>query len=331
MKTKEQVGSYTLKASMIGFTKTFFKRNLGRLASLLILVVLISIVTSKFLTISNILNILRQVSTNGIIAFGMTLVILTGGIDLSVGSVVAVTCTMSAGMIKAGLDIYIAVTLSILIGSTLGLLNGLIVSKMRLPAFIATMAMMTIGRGVASVYTNGKPIMYANDMFAQIGNGFVGGVPNLVIYLFIFFIISFILLNKTRFGRYIYAIGGNRETARFTGIRIDRIESLSYAFSGMLAGIVGIVLAARMYSGQPLAGDGAELDAIAAVVVGGTSLAGGAGTLGGTLLGALIIGVLNNGLNLIQVQSYWQLIVKGFVIILAVYIDSLRIKRQSTV
>lgn len=310
---------------------SYFRRNAGRLISFLLLVLLFSFATKTFFTVSNLLNVLRQVSTNGILAFGMTFVVLTGGIDLSVGSIVAVACTLSAGMIKAEWSIPVAIIISLLIGFGLGLINGLVITKMHLPAFIATMAMQTIGSGIACVYTNGKPIMYTNDLFSSIGNGFIGAIPILIIYLFAVLLISFFLLNRTRFGRYIYAIGGNRETARFTGIKTDRIETLAYAFSGTMASIVGIVLSARMYSGQPLAGDGAELDAIAAVVVGGTSLAGGSGTLGGTMLGALIIGVLNNGLNLMQIQSYWQLICKGIVIIFAVYIDSLRIKRQDSV
>lgn len=309
----------------------YIKRNAGILVSLLLLTTLFSIITDTFFTASNLVNVLRQVSTNGIIAFGVTFVVLTGGIDLSVGSIVAVTCTISAGMVKSGIVLEASIVLSLIIGFTLGLCNGLIVTKMKIPAFIATLAMMTTARGIACVYTNGKPIMYNNETFAQIGNGFIGPIPFLVIYLFAVLLTTYFLLNKTRFGRYVYAIGGNREAAKFTGIKIDKIETLVYALSGTLSGVIGIVLAGRMYSGQPLAGEGAELDAVAAVVVGGTSLAGGTGTLGGTLIGALIIGILNNGLNLMQVQSYWQMVCKGIVIILAVYADSLRKKRTGEI
>lgn len=300
------------------------KSNLGRLLSLMLLLVFFSAVSKKFFAVGNLVNIVRQISTNCMLAFGMTFVILTGGIDLSVGSIAAVTSTLTAGMLEKSWPIFPVIALAFLTGFGLGLANGWIVTKMRLPAFIATLATMSICRGVACVYTGGKSIIITNEVFLKIGNGFIGSVSVLIVYLFATFALAALLLYRTRFGRLIFAIGDNRETAGFIGIGVARVESMAYALSGAMAGLVGIILSARMYSGQPLVGDGAELDAVAAVVVGGTSLSGGVGTLGGTFIGALIIGVLNNGLNLLQVQSYWQQICKGVVIILAVSFDVYR-------
>lgn len=305
-------------------------KNSGILTGFVLLCIFFAILSPAFLTMSNALNVLRQISINAIIAFGMTFTILIGGIDLSVGSVLALTGTITAGLIVFGFSIYISIIIGLCIGALIGLINGFIVAKLRMPPFIVTLAMMSISRGFAYVYSEGKPIRVETTHFSYIGNGYLGPIPIPIIIMAFILFISSLLLNRTRFGRYIYAIGGNRDAAKFVGISIRKIELLCYVICGFLAGLSGIVLAARMYSGQPIAGQGFELDAIAAVVLGGTSFLGGVGTIGGTILGALIIGILNNGLNLIHISFYWQLIVKGIVILAALYIDMLKKNKSTT-
>lgn len=308
----------------------YFVRNSGILIGFVVLCAFFGIFSSAFFTTNNILNILRQISINAIIAFGMTFVILIAGIDLSVGSVVALTGTITAGLIANGVNMIVALLVGLILGCAVGFANGFFVAKGHVPSFIVTLAMMTIVRGFAYVYSDGRPVRVDNAKFSDIGNGYFGPIPIPVVLMIVLLAVSAILLGRTRFGRYVYAIGGNREAAKFSGINIVKVELLSYTICGFLAGLSGIVLAARMYSGQPIAGNGFELDAIAAVVVGGTSLSGGVGTLGGTIIGALIIGVLNNGLNLIHVPFYWQLIVKGAVILTAVYVDMLKKSKSTT-
>lgn len=302
----------------------YILKNSGILTGFVLLCIFFAILSPAFLTFSNILNVLRQISINAIIAFGMTFVILIGGIDLSVGSVLAATGTITAGLIVGGFSVYISIIIGLSLGGIIGLINGLLIGKLRMPPFIVTLAMMSISRGFAYVYSEGKPVRVETPGFSDIGNGHLGPIPTPIVIMFFILVITALLLNRTRFGRYVYAIGGNRESAKFAGINIGKIELICYVISGFLAGLSGIVLAARMYSGQPIAGQGFELDAIAAVVLGGTSFLGGVGTMGGTMIGALIIGILNNGLNLIRVSFYWQLIVKGIVILAAVYIDMLK-------
>ena len=308
--------------------KSYFKRYLGILIGLFALCLILSIKSSAFLTPANIFNVLRQVSINAILAFGMTYAILIGGIDLSVGSVLALSGTVVTGLItRNAVPIPVAVILGLALGLALGLFNGVIIARTGIPPFIVTLAMMQIARGAAYVYTNGQPIRITESSFIGIGTGYLGPIPLPIVYTVLIFIVVSILLNKTRFGRYVYALGGNKDAAVFSGIKINKITVAVYAMIGLLSSICGIVLSARMYSGQPTVGNGFELDAIAAVVLGGTSMAGGIGNLGGTLLGALVIGVLNNGLNLLNINSFWQLIVKGFVILLAVYVDSAKKKK----
>ncbi len=302
----------------------YVRLNLGMLITLFVLAAFFTIMSKNFLTGSNILNVLRQISMNAIIAFGMTYVILIGGIDLSVGSIVAVAQTAAVGMMMNGVDIPISILFGVAAGGVLGLTNGAVIAKIKVPPFIATLAMMTIARGLAYVYTGGRPMRFDNETFYSLGNGYIGPLPIPVIIMIVCLIITSYVLNKTKFGRHVYAIGGNREAARFSGVHLTRIELVVYSLSGLMAGLSGVILAARMSSAQPISGQGFELDAIAAVVLGGTSLAGGVGTVGGTIIGALVIGVLNNGLNLIQVPFYWQLIIKGLVIILAVTVDTVK-------
>ncbi len=308
----------------------FIKENVGILIGFAALCIALSIISPAFLTESNILNILRQVSTNANLALGMTLVIIICGIDLSVGSIVALSGTVTGGLIAfSNVPIPVAVFAGIVVGTLAGAFNGVMVAYTGIPSFIVTLAMLNIARGAAYVYTGGQPIRVMNESFNVIGAGYLGPIPLPVIYSFIFLVITAIILNKTKLGRHIYAVGGNKEAARFTGIKIKRIEIFVYTFSGFLAAFSGVVLAARMFSGQPTVGNGFELDAIAAVVLGGTSMTGGIGKIGGTLIGVLVIGVLNNGLNLLNINSFWQLIIKGIVILAAVYVDMMKKRKEA--
>jgi ribose transport system permease protein len=295
-----------------------FKTGIG----LLILVIVLSFMSPYFLTIPNILNIIRQVSIIAIVSFGMTMVILTGGIDLSVGSMLAFAGAVSAGMmVNSGFNVFLAILIGLAAGTALGFFNGLAVAKAKLPAFIVTLAMMTVARGFTLIYTDGRPISGFNETFRFFGAGYLGRIPIPVVIMFIFLIVIYILLKKTPLGRYIYAIGGNETATKLSGINTDKIKIAVYALNGFLAAVSGIILTSRLNSAQPMAGEGYELDAIAAVVLGGTSLSGGSGTVIGTIVGALIIAVLNNGLNLLNVSSFYQLVAKGAVILLAVFLD----------
>ena len=295
-----------------------FKTGIG----LLILVTVLSFMSPYFLTIPNLLNVVRQVSIIAIISFGMTMVILTGGIDLSVGSMLAFSGAVTAGMIvNSGLNVFVAILIGLAAGTALGLFNGIAVAKAKLPAFIVTLAMMTVARGFTLIYTNGRPISGFDETFRFFGAGYLGRIPVPVIIMFILLFIIYILLKKTPLGRYIYAIGGNEKATKLSGINTDRIKIAVYALNGFLAAVSGIILTSRLNSAQPMAGEGYELDAIAAVVLGGTSLSGGSGGVVGTIIGALIIAVLNNGLNLLNVSSFYQLVAKGAVILLAVFLD----------
>ncbi|QTL98179.1 ribose ABC transporter permease [Iocasia frigidifontis] len=305
---------------------SYYKPEIYAGIGLVLLAIFLSFASPYFLEARNLINLARQISLYAIIAAGMTFVILTGGIDLSVGSIVAVTGTFIAGFIKSGIPILPAILLGIGIGVLFGLFNGFIVANTRIPAIIVTLATMSIGRGTALLYSNGYPISGLADSFKTLGRGYLGPLPIPVYIMIIIFIFAYVILNKTRFGRHVYALGGNEETVRLSGINIRRLKMKVYIISGLMASISGLILASRLGSGQPLAGDGWELDAIAAVVVGGTDIAGGRGTIIGTLIGAFVIGVLNNGLNLLNVSAYLQLVVKGFVIIGAVFVRAGRVK-----
>ncbi|KEO54903.1 ribose ABC transporter permease [Thioclava indica] len=296
------------------------------LIGLLILMAVVTMLSPHFLTTDNLLIVLRQTSINAIIAFGMTFVILTAGIDLSVGSVLALTGAVCATLIGANFSLPIVLIATLLFGAALGAVSGLIVSIGRVQPFIATLVAMTALRGATLVFSGGRPIDagegVAADVFWYIGGGYLFGIPVPVILAGVVFLICWFALSQMRFGRYVYAVGGSEQVARLAGINAGRVKVAVYAISGLMAALAGIVLTARLQSAQPTAGTSYELDAIAAVVVGGTSLMGGRGTLFGTLIGALIIGVLNNALNLLDVSSYYQMIAKGAVILLAVLVDS---------
>ncbi|MCC8164949.1 MAG: ABC transporter permease [Planctomycetes bacterium] len=311
-----------------GMFGRFVKGKERILIALLVLVVVLSLFSDSFLSKSNMLNVLRQISTNAIVSFGMTLVILIGGIDLSVGSIMALVSMITCGMIaQAGLPIWLAVGLGLCLGALLGLINGSIIAKTTVPPFIVTLAMMSMARGSAFLYTNGKPIRVLDGGFNRIANTFVGPVAMPIIYMVVLLVVIMIVLDKTKFGRRIFAVGGNETAAIFSGVPVARIKIVVYMISGTLAGIAGIVLSARMYTGQPSVGEGAELTAIASVVLGGTRFTGGIGSVGGTIIGCLLIGFINNGLNMLNVSSYIQTIIMGAVILIAVYFDSLRSSR----
>ncbi|WP_298823879.1 ribose ABC transporter permease [uncultured Planococcus sp.] len=290
---------------------------------LILIIVIITILNPGFLSVSNLMNVLRQVSINALIAFGMTFVILTGGIDLSVGATLALTGAVSAGMMASGVDPIFAMLLGLLLGAVLGAINGVIIAKGKVAPFIATLATMTIYRGLTLVYTDGRPISGLGDSltFQMLGKGYFLGIPIPVVTMIVSFAILYFILKKTTFGRRVYAVGGNEEASILSGINADRIKIYVYSLLGLLAALASLILTSRLNSAQPTAGEMFELDAIAAVVLGGTSLTGGRGWIVGTLIGALIIGVLNNGLNLIGVPSFFQQVVKGAVILLAVLLD----------
>ncbi|HZH92637.1 MAG TPA: ribose ABC transporter permease [Tissierellaceae bacterium] len=292
---------------------------------LLILVVTMSFLSDRFLTWSNIITVLRQTSINAVIATGMTFAILIGGIDLSVGSVLAISGALAASLVASGMNIVLVILITLLIGLIIGLLNGLLISKGRLQPFIATLGTMTLLRGLTLVYTQGRPIsIFGSDtsaMFSKIGTGYFLGIPIPVYIMLVVFFISWYTLNHLKIGRYTYALGSNEEATMYSGIKTDSIKLFVYAVAGVLAALAGIIVTARLGSAQPTAGSGYELDAIAAVVIGGTSMAGGIGTIFGTAIGAMIIGILNNALNMLQVSSYYQDVAKGVVILIAVLLD----------
>lgn len=305
--------------------KDYMKRNIGIIVGLLVIMGITSTLSDNFLTGSNLLNVLRQISTNAFLAFGMTFVILIGGIDLSVGPVVAFSGVFAAyAMANWEWSAVMAILVSMILCVLIGVFNGTIVTTTGIAPFVVTLSTQTIIRGAAMLLGNGCPIRVTNEQFCVIGTAYWGPIAYQVFYMFIIMLICYILLNKTKFGRHIYALGGNRMAAKFAGIRTARIELLVYILSAALAGLAGIVLSARLSAGVPATGEGYECDAIAAVVLGGASFSGGVGTIGGTFIGAIIIGVLNNGLNMLNVASFWQYVAKGIVILAAVLLDYIR-------
>ncbi len=294
----------------------------------ILLCIILSFLTPTFATTENFLNVLRQVSINGILAIGLSFVILTGGIDLSVGSLVALTGVITAGTIKAGLPVGSAILLGIGCALVMGIISGLLIAQGKLAPFIVTLAIMTIARGLTFIYSKGQPISSLPQNFLVIGKGniLIGPItiPIPAMILALVFGVSWFLISYTSFGRYIYAVGGNEYAAVVSGINAKKIKILVYAISGLLAGIASIILTSRVAVGLPQAGEGYELDAIAATVIGGMSLSGGRGRLWGTLIGALILGVLSNGLDLMGVGSYYQKVIKGAIILAAVLMDSSR-------
>ena len=307
---------------------SFIKRNMGILIGLVVLFLFLSVATDSFLSTKNMLQVLRQICINGLLAFGMTFVLIIGGIDLTVGSVVAISGVSVVIMLNSGVPLPVALVVALLLGAIVGLLNGGIIALTGMPPFIVTLSLQGTIRGIAYVITDGRSVSCDNAVFNAIGNGYLFGIPiPIYIVAFVMIVIS-ILLYYTRFGRRMYAVGGNITAAGFSGIHVKKIMVQVYVLSGVLSALAGIILASRMYSGQPASGQAYESDAIAAAVLGGTSFNGGIGTVGGTLIGALVIGFLTNGLNLLHISSYVQMIIKGLVIIGAVGIDILKNRKK---
>lgn len=317
----------TSYVNQIGNTYRLRTRGIGKygiVLAFIALCIILSVMTPRFLTVANLVNIFTQVSINALLAFGVTFVIITGGIDLSIGSMVAVAGVVAA--LFAHPDTYpviVPILMGLLAGLALGALNGFVITRTKVPPFIVTLGTMTIGRGLALILSKGRPVSNLSDSFNFIGGGQLFGIPMPILILIIAFAVCSILLKKTVIGRYMYAVGGNELAAEASGIRLNKVKMVVYTLCGGLAGLAGIVLTSRITTGQPNAGAGFELDAIAAAIIGGTSTSGGVGTIMGTLIGALLIGVISNGLDLMNVTSYYQQVVMGIIIIGAVVLDSL--------
>ena len=303
-----------------GFDWKSIAQQYGLTISFIILCFSLTLLSDRFLTVNNLTNILRQSTINGIIAVGMTLIILTRGIDLSVGSILALSAVITADVLQKSTPVYFALPFGLLIGAGLGLISGWLVTKMRVPPFIATLGVMTFGRGLALTYTQGKPITGLPEAFRFVGVGYLWSIPMPVVIAIAVFAIGHIALRRMKFGEYIHAIGNNEIAARLSGIPVKKYVVSTYVITGALSALAGQILIARLNSAQPVTGIGFEFDAIAAVVVGGTSFEGGEGSILGTLLGVLIIAVINNGLNLLDVPSFYQSVVKGLVIASALLI-----------
>lgn len=298
-------------------------RELGTLGGLAALVLLLTALSPHFLSVSNLLNVMEQTSINAVIAVGMTFVILSGGIDLSVGSLVAFSGVVMASTLQAGAPLPVALLAGLLTGAACGLVNGGLVTLGRLPPFIATLGMMSVARGAALLFTDGRPVSGFSADFRTLATGRVLMIPVPVLVTLGVYVVAHLVLTRTRFGRYVYAIGGNEEATRLSGVSVRFHKTMVYALSGLVSGLAAAILTARLNSAQPIAGIMYELDAIAATVIGGTSLLGGQGRVSGTLIGALIMGVLRNGLNLLGISSFLQQVVIGLVIVGAVLLDSL--------
>ena len=297
-------------------------RQLGTLVGLLALGILLTVLTPHFLTVSNLMNVMEQTSINAVIAVGMTFVILAGGIDLSVGSLVALSGVALAAALRSGAPLPVALLAGLATGAAAGLVNGLLITRGKLPAFIATLGMMSVARGLTLFATDGRPISGFEAGFRTLATGRVLGVPASVLLAAALYLAAHVILTRTRFGLYVYAIGGNEEATRLSGVGVRFHKTMVYVLAGLMSAVAAVILTARLNSAQPIAGMMYELDAIAATVIGGTSLLGGSGTIGGTLIGALIMGVLRNGLNLLGISSFLQQVVIGLVIIAAVLVDS---------
>lgn len=284
-------------------------------------IILCSILSERFFAWGNILNILRQIAMTGILAVGMTFVCITGGIDLSVGAIIAMVTVFTADTIKSTGSIPLAILVGIAAGLAIGLLNGAGIAFGKMPPFVMTLGTTSVARGIAYIYTNGMPISIKNRDFTAIGNRMLfGKIPVAAIYFLVVLLVGFVLLSKTVFGRHVYSVGSNAEATRLSGISVKRTLFLVYAMSGLLAGVAGVLYAAQMGIGTPIAGDGYELSAISAVFVGGASVSGGSGTIWGTFFGAAIIGILNNIMNLTGVNTYFQMLISGLIIIVAVLV-----------
>ena len=308
----------------------YFKRNIGTIIGLLVLIVIVSLATPKFLTQSNILNLFKANSVNAIISCGMLMAILMGEIDISVGSIVGLSGVIAAYTItNLNFPLFIVVPLTILVGGAVGLVNGFFISYLQVPAFVATLATQCIGRGLTEILTNGVTIRIRNDVYTGLGNNTIGPVSITIFYAVAVLILTWFLLNLTRFGYYVYALGGNKVAAQYSGVNVKKFNMLPYILIGLFSGLGGMIWSARLGSAAAMLGSGFEMDAIAAVVIGGTSMSGGVGTVGGTFIGILIIGVITNGLNLMGINAFWQDVFKGLIIMAAVVFDVMRKRKKN--
>lgn len=303
------------------FNPRVIYQKFGILIILFMMVALAILLSPYFFTTSNLRNILKQIAVDSMVAAGETMLLILGQVDLSAGSVLALAGVIAADVMKKTDNLVLALITGLLVGAATGAVNGFMITRFKLPSFIMTLAMMQIARGLVFVYTKAIPVMTGLGSYILLGQGNLGFLPISVIIMAAVYLIAWYILKYVKFGRYIYAIGGNEEAARASGIRIDRIKLIVFVINGIIVSIAGMVLIARLNSGQPGAGVGYEFDGITAAIIGGTSLSGGAGTMQGTLVGALIIGVLNNILNLTNVNPYFQQLLKGFIIAAAVAID----------
>lgn len=296
-------------------------KKFSALFGLVGLCIIMSLISDVFFTRGNLLNILSQIAVMSVIASGSTFVILTGGIDLSVGSIMGLCGVLSAGVLKSAGNVPASIAMCLVVGCVLGLINGYLIAYQKIPAFVATLGMMSIARGFCFIYTKGRPISIFPDSFRFFGSGHLGDVPVIAIEVVLVFLLAWYVLRMRPFGRYIYSIGSNEDATRLAGINTNFYKMMAYAISGVLCGLAALLFIGRINSGHPLSGNGYELNAIAAVVIGGTSLSGGRGSIMGTAIGSLIMGVISNGLNLMNVDAFWQGVVLGVVIILAVLVD----------
>ena len=319
----------------------FSLRRFQSFFALALMVIALAVLSDKFLTVDNGWNILRQISVNLCLSIGMTLVILSGGIDLSVGAILGLAGAVAAGLLKNGATLAVvgvrleftvtgAIVAGLTVGAATGWFNGFAITRFKLPPFVATLGMLSIARGLTMLWTGGFPLTSLGSTFGFIGTGAIFGMPMPVWIMVALVAVFVVVTQRTRFGRHIYAVGGNERAARLTGLDVPRIKVAVYTLAGALAGVAGLIVTARLDSAQPNAGLGYELDSIAAVVIGGTSLSGGRGSIMGTVLGCLIIGVLNNGLFLLNVSPFWQQVIKGGVILLAVAIDKMNARGRDS-
>lgn len=326
METKNKQKTYSQGKGLVGLVR----RNGGIIIGLLIICIILTVMSDSFLKMQNFSNIMRQITVNVILACGMTMVIILGGIDLSVGSIIAVSGCLCCGLItNIGMPSVAAIPLSILAGTLVGIFNGLVVSRTTIPPFIVTLATMNIGRGFARIYTKATTILVDDELFTFIGSGkILGGIPIHFVYMLVVITMSALILNRTRLGRNIYAVGDNKQAASYSGIDSKKVALTVFVIMGFFAACAGILSSARTFSGQFNVGEGAEMDAISAVVLGGTSMSGGVGYLSGTIIGCVVIGVLNNGMNILGIDSSWQYVVKGVVVLIAVFIDYFKKMRE---
>lgn len=307
---------------VVGSISRVIKQNAGILVAFLALTIFLSIFADNFLSWANIVNLMRSVSTNAMLAIGVMLSIMLAGIDLTCGALVALSgVVVVLSMSQFGIPLPVALLIGMIIGLVVGLANGVVIAYTGIHPFVVTLAMQSICRGAAYLVAGGQPVTIRSPLFTALGNGYLGPIPLPVIYMIVLFILLYLLLNKTRLGRHIYALGGNPTAAKYSGIDVNKVKIFVWTVSGFLASFAGVVLASRMSSGQPTAGVGYETDAIAAAVIGGTSMYGGVGRTSGVFIGVLIIGMISNGLNLMHVNSFWQYVIKGIIIIVAVYFD----------